>query len=342
MAKRAPSASPLAGRNFMVAAGRRALGVSAALAAALALQAPVAEAAETEPIAKLEGPGTVSPSAPLEMRFRLPAGARQGHGTWYLARLAASVQAKRTGRHGVATLIADIDGLATNLIEVRVRPDGKNCPQVIGWATVDLLKGSRHHSKCDYRASFVSSNFPQIRAIQPGLRRLRVSIDDPQDVIEKVELQPGSGVYLTNAGPAKLRIEVRDDGSGFPPDEWSKVEFSIENIGQRPARGTRVRVEAESSLEVKRKSIAFRPLIRPGDSVDTAAWVRPRGMGPERLGIIAEGRTARAATEVVVKPSSTMEESTLSIGRISFLVALGGVGLLFFGAFTQNRRPARA
>lgn len=327
----------------MIGAGvqRRALWVSAVSVTVFALQGSAAGATEIVPVAQIGRSATIGGGAAFKMPFKLPAGAREGHGTWYLVRLDVSLQASRSRSRGVATLIADINGLATNLVEVRVRPKGENCWQVLTWATVDLLKGDRHHSRCGYRASFISSNFPQIRAIRPGPRWLRVSVDDPQDVIEKVKLNPGSGVYRTDAGPAKLRIELRDQGGDFPPGEWSRIGFSVVNVGHRPARDTRVRVEADSALDVKRRSITVRPLIRPGGSTEASVWVRPRGAEPVRLGIVAEGQTARAATEVVVEPSPP-EESASLVGRISLLVALVGVALLFFGAFTKNRHPAQA
>jgi hypothetical protein len=309
--------------------------------AALALCAAAAGAKGAEPVATLEQSASISAERPLRLPFTLPAGAREGHGSWYLVRLSASVAAMPTGRSGAATLSADINGLVSNLVEIRVKP-GKRCPQKISWATVDLLDGDRYRSKCGRFTAFVSGNFPQIKAIRPGSRQLRVSLEDPHGVLEKVELRPGSGLYRTDAGPAKLQIEVSDEGDGFVPGEWSRVGLMIANAGQRPARDVRVQVEAEPDLEFKRRNLSVNPLIRPGKSVEAAVWIRPQGLEPVRFGIVAAGRSGRAATEVVVEPSSPPEEDAWSPGRVSFLIALGGIALLFFGAFTRKRRPARA
>jgi hypothetical protein len=191
-----------------------------------------------------------------------------------------------------------------------------------------------------HQASFISSNFAQQGAIKGGSRWLRVSIDDPRGVLAGVKLRPASGIYLTDAGPADLRIDVEDEEPDFVVGKWSRIGFSIVNVGQRPARATRVRVEADAAVEVKRRNVAVRPRIGPGDSVSSSFWVRPRDANPIRLGIVAEARTARAATEVLVNPSYARESASY-VGPMSFLVALCGVALLAGGAFAANRRPGR-
>jgi hypothetical protein len=322
-------------------AGLEAVRATTALLLALALWPPAAGAADgSQPVTKLERIATVSAQEPLRLPFKLPPGARQGRGGWYMVRLNVSVKAEPTTRSGVATLSADVDGLVSNLVELRVGP-GEECPRKMAWATVDLFDGARDRAACGDRVGFVSRNFAQNKAIRPGSRLLRVSLEDPHDMLEAVELRPGSGVYRTDAGPAKLRINVTGGGEGFTSGEWLKVEMSIENVGQRPSRTVGLQVEADPDLEFKRRKVRVSPLIEPGRSAEARVWVRPRGAEPVRFGLVAEGRTGRAATEVVVEPA-TADSSDWSVGRVSFLVALGGVAFLCCGAFMKKRRPAPA
>jgi len=214
-----------------------------------------------------------------ETGIELPAGAKDGAPWWYLVHLRLRFQGAQDVPRDVE-VSALVNRAASNSIELRLR-SSKQCPEgEVSWSSLDLLHGFHRGRRCGSVLPIRSVNFTQLRAVRPGAGILAISVQGNVSPADGLDVLPGTGIFKSRSGPAKLAFAKVDKITNLPVERWTKVPLRLVNRGDRPVRVRSVSANSERGLTVQPPSKKVGKVILPGHSShDILFQVRPRQPG---------------------------------------------------------------
>lgn len=219
-----------------------------------------------------------------ETGIELPAGAKDGAPWWYLVHLRLRFQGVRQSASRDVEVSALVNRAASNSIELRLR-SSKQCPEgEVSWSSLDLLHGFRRGGKCGSVLPIRSVNFTQLRAVRPGAGILSISVQGNVSPVDKLFVLPGTGIFKSRAGPAKLAFAKVDKIDNLSVEQWTEVPLRLVNRGDRPVRVRSVSANSERGLAVRPRAKGIDKVIYPGHRSDAILFrVRPEKSGRFRV-----------------------------------------------------------
>ena len=291
--------------------------------AAAAAWAPGAGAQLTQPLALHPGQKPVV----REVSFRLPRGSAQRRTGWYELRLRARVVFGVDRGRGNAYLSADTNGRTA--AQIRFRTFGLARP--VEWDAVGIIDGTQRGRFS--RSTLVSfRNFVQDRGIRGGLNRLSFRVETlGRPGLERVTVLPGSGVYRTPSGPARVVLDVRKRGA-LRAGKAATLDIVVRNTGMRPATQIGVGLDGVAGLEVALEP--HRPFaLAPGEARTLRAIVRADDPGSYQITFVANASSNLPATTIELRIAPRARGSVrmtvtaaavAAFGLIAFMFLLGG------------------
>lgn len=261
-------------------------------------------------------------------RFELPAGSSDGGKWWYLVRLGFRFTHSDL-KKGELEVSASVNGLAAIGVEMHLRNSRRCGGPEIAWSTIDLIRGARTRWKCGSSASVVSLNFTQLRAIRPGSATFDVSAQGDIDDADRLVVLPGSGIYKSHDGPAKLAFAPLSPVDGVAVGSWTKLPFRLVNRGDRPAREISVSAAPESGLVVRPRRIQVASSIPPHGEAKGSVWIQARHAGAYKLVLSARSTANSPGVEVSLETSrGGSGGATKDLALASAVVCAAGLVLL--------------
>lgn len=317
---------------------RLAAGAVGALACVALLSAPSTQArVDSMSVVNVRKPTLATEMAHGVLRwqspFRLPRGASSGHNWWYLINLRARFK-QSVARPGRIEISSSVDGFAAVGIEVRFRSSKRCHGPEVAWSSLDLLRGVSKRWRCGKSVTVSSMNFSQIRAIRPGQGTLEVEAEGDVGRSDQLVVLPGSGLYRSTKGPAKLSFARLAPVEGLSVGSWARLPFRLANRGERPARGIHVSVASEPGLRVKPNRFSF-GAIAPHEEGKGVLLIRPNHEGKYRLLLSARSTANSPGVEVSLstREASSGNSSKKELALAAAVVCAAGlVGLRRFRA----------
>jgi hypothetical protein len=275
------------------------------------------------------GAGRVILRAPGEVqaaRFRLPSGAKQGDGRWYLLRLRFALTFAADTPEGIAYVSASTNGRAAAQIKARALPGA------VEWSSVGLIDGRVERRTRGRRIEVDFRNYLQLSGVRPGLNTLSVRLERVGPVrVERLEVFPDSGIERTRLAPARVELRPRlPDGAVRVGDEF-ELGYALRNTGDRPARNVVV------GIELPRGALAVL-----GPRVERFPELAGTAAGSFRLRALARGRfrialTARSSAN---RPAALIDVpvGARESGRFGLVPLVLGGALLVAGVLLLRAR----
>jgi hypothetical protein len=225
---------------------------------------------------------------------RLPAGARQGPGRWYVGRMRLRVALTRLDRGGHVYVSADTRHRTFCQIVFSRRADG-----ALEWETFDLFSGDRVGVVRNGAATIDFENYLQDKGVRPGLTDVRLHVEAYGGTVSEIRVSPASGILSTRRSPEPLAAAVRaldpspvkgktfrletTVGSSYPGDVLKDVAVNVSYDPHRLAVVGRPPATHFAALTgLKRLIFTFKALAPGQTSVGFAATSQING---DRVGV---------------------------------------------------------
>lgn len=290
----------------------------ALLGAVAAAWAPGAEARLPHPLTLRPGPKPVV----QDTSFVLPPGSAQRRTGWYELRLRARVVFGFERGRGNAYLSADTNGRTA--AQIRFRSRGRARP--VEWDAVGIIDGTQRGLL--QRSTLITfRNFVQDKGIRGGANTLSFRIETfGRAGLERATVLPGSGVYRTSSGPARVVLDVRQRGA-LRAGKPATVELVVRNTGMRPARQIRVGLDDAAGLRLTLES--HRPFsLAPGEAKILRAIVRAEKPGSYRVTFAADASSNAPAATIELQIAPRADGGVRAMITIAAVTVMGMISLV--------------
>lgn len=257
----------------------------------------------------------------------LPPGSTQRRTGWYELRLRARVVFGVDRGRGNAYLSADTN--RRTAAQIRFRSRGPAHP--VAWDAVGIIDGTQRGLL--RRSSVITfRNFVQDKGIHGGENTLSFRVETlGRPGLERVTVLPGSGVYRTPSGPARVVLDVRKSGA-LRAGKPATLEVVVRNTGMRPATQIGVGLDGAAGLGVTLEP--HRPFaLAPGEARTLRAIVRADNPGSYQITFAANASSNLPATtiELRIAPrahggvrTTVTAAAVAALGLIAFMLLVGG------------------
>jgi hypothetical protein len=179
-------------------------------------------------------------------RVRLPPGARQGLGRWYLLRLKGVFSVRQTG--AVSQISVSVNGYAALQLIVSPDPRRHGTPTVPVIDELDLLQGDIVFRARRPRTSIDESSYAELRGLRGGENTITIKEEGFGDkpLVSAVTVLPGSGLYEAKVGPSALSVRAPQHVR-VQRGEVVRYVVAMADTGD-DARHTRVNISSSSRL----------------------------------------------------------------------------------------------
>jgi hypothetical protein len=319
----------------------------AALGAALLpslLLAPAALAAEKPPLIDRPGTWTLTrlgtagavlherasrPKQQLLVHFRVPRGARQGRGSWYLVRLHFAVDFRPNAAPGTLEIFGRVNGETVASIVFDV--ENINGITLVTSDSVGLVTGHVRASGAALHREQLFENYLGYHDLAPGTNTLALGLSqDAFPLLEAVRIYADSGLELTRYPPASPRLSLHVAERTIRVGQPFHLVFEIHNdSGGRIPRAT-VSLARRGGFTITRRVAVLHwdPATR---SLHGAFELRPLRAG--RLPLVVDAAAAlkelRAVSAVSVLPrrgggtSTALLAGVAAAGAAAILILIG-------------------
>jgi hypothetical protein len=130
-----------------------------------------------------------------------------------------------------------------------------------------------------------------------GGGHLAVLVSPGRAAADRIVVLPGSGVYKSLDGPARLAFDHLPPIRDLPTGSWTRLPIDLVNRGDRAARGIDIGVTPGSGLRVKPKSVGI-GVIGPHRRAHSGLWIEPRRAGRYKLVLAAHSSANSPGVEV--------------------------------------------
>ena len=277
------------------------------------------------------------PRQQLVARYRLPAGVRQGHGTWYLLRLHVAVAFRPRATPGTLEVFGRVNGLTVASIVYDVENAGGRTRVVSD--SVGLVSGHVREAGRSLVREQVFENYLGYRDVRRGESSLALGFrQDAFPMLRSVRIYPDSGLEIMPYPPPQPRLSVRIPEQAIRVGHTFHLVYEIRNASGGPiprAEVALVRSGGFASDGPRSVVVRWDAATR---SLHGAFVLRPQTTGriPLALEATASLRSVRAVTAVAVRPA---ESGELAVA-VAVAVAVGA-GVLATMALVLLRRERR-
>jgi len=270
------------------------------------------------------------------MQYRLPLGARQGAGQWYLVRLHARIRFTATPRSGFVDLIAGTNGNTCALVEFV-----KQAGAPLRWSSVSWVEGRQRGHDTGSVVDVQMTNFLQTSGVRGGVNELSFKVFQPTALkVSSVEILPDSGILITDRSPPQLVAFIPDtDYVTARVGDTVNLPVIVRNVGAYAAPDVAVGLVAEDDgvdivsmnpVEVGRVPREYRAAFR----------VELLRAGVHRIHVVVDSSVNRP--QVVLALSVAPAATSSGAARIAITAAIMVAGLaLAAEAIRRRRRPVR-
>jgi len=257
----------------------------------------------------------------------------------YLSRLSLRLHLGRRPVGSRLVISLSVNGRASNRIEV-VAKRSSRCRNLNSWNSVDLLRGFTKGVHCGGTFRIHSANFLQVDAVGRGASRLTVDAVGARGRGGRIMILPGSGVFATQRGPARIRFAHLNMIGALGVGKWKQVPFTLRNIGERAARAVRVRADSNPGLVVKVAMPPRSDSVAADSSMHGTLWVRPKHEGRFKVLLDAESTANHPGAELIFTTSNASAGDVRTLKGVALAVALAGLVLLVWSLWrSKSRRP---
>lgn len=275
------------------------------------------------------------------LRYRLPAGARQGAGRWYVMRLHFLLKLASTSGPGLIDISGETNGRSSDLDEVAV--SRRRGVLQLAWNQVGLIDGRREGTTHGARLELTDRNVMVNAGVQPGLNTLRFQVEQYGKArLAQLTIFGDSGIIASRLSPGVLVLHVSaHPGPTIAVGQTLTVTARIDNRGQRPVRRV--------SLSLDYPATQFRLLSGKASEQVAEIGHRPY-LQTYRLKAIAPGSTrarpiSLAVDSVNANPGATLTPTVVARRSTNITlwltIALAGFGGLLIAVGRTWRHQGR-
>jgi len=231
--------------------------------------------------------------------FRLPPGASERAGHWYLLHLHVRADVGRS--HVGRAYIVVGDRLGAAEIRVDVGSGG-----AVEWSAVGYVNGTQQKTSKTGTFAVRFVNVMPYKAIRPGANTLRLMVEDFGAKVSQVTVYGDSSLEYTPDGPANVVIVAHADARpkvGRP----LHVSVTLTNRGQRAAR--KITLTSNSAGEpISLQGPVARQVadLAPGQSRTVTMTFVPAAGGLSRLFFLASTTANQPGTEVDINTAGAV------------------------------------
>jgi hypothetical protein len=271
------------------------------------------------------------------IRYRLPAGARQGTtGTWYLVRLHFRIAFAKAGGDGLAYVGAATDGRPAAMVKFKSTGSASGSRR-IEMSSVDLVDGYKQRTLDADSVDVHYTNYLQDRGVRGGVNTLSFRLDRFGDLkVRELQVLADSAIVVSGRGPAKLVLRAHVPSERVHAGDTFTIWVDRRNRGGRPARDVSVEATpADQGLEVvSAKRLSAGTVAK---RLRGAFEIRALAPGRHKIELDVSSNTSRPAVVVDVdvgEGSAGMSVLGTRVGGLASVLA----AIVIAGTAARRRR----
>lgn len=285
----------------------------------------------------VEGPAR---TAARRVSYRLPRGAAQGRGTWYLIRLHFRISfAKQTGTglvYVTASSGAVNDRGTSAQIRFEVRRDRKGI--LITSDSLGLVEGNVVRTSRSLTREIVFANYMPYRGIRPGVNVLSFGLDEQlgRAKVTSLRIYRDSGIEVARSSPANVFMRAQVVPGIVREREDFALQVTVRNAGQRRSKMGSVTVDyPRAALALQGKQVRRLPSLKGGQQLRMTFEFTALRPGRYPLGVSARSALSHPYTVRRVRVLGQASQADDSrwwlwtlIGLLPVLAGIAGTAVL--------------